>query len=283
MGKWHGESRIDRRKPMAARKAKKKAPRKPARKKLTASATMQAAAKKSAARAARGAPIRKGTSGRAPKPASKTKSEAIVLNGVHLSVPSCKVGLALTMMGIPFDYRHVDLAAGASRTPEYLAKNRMGQVPVLEHKGMAITQSNVILQYLAETFGKFGGRTPQDKIRIAEWLMWDQDLVHSGVGWPRTFARFQTQTHEEVVKYARTRGERALGVLDRHLGASKFLVGSQPTVADIAVFAWVATADEGGWDMSRWPNVQAWAERMLALPRAAHPYTVMPKESRAAG
>jgi glutathione S-transferase len=268
---------------MAARKKKtaKKTQRKPARKKLTASAKLQAAAKKSAARAARGGAIRKSTSGRAPKAAAKKKSDKVVLNGLHLSVPSCKVGLALAMMGIPFEYRHIDLSAGAGKTPEYLAKNRWGQVPMLEHGGLAIAQSNVILQYLADTFGKFAGRTPQDRIRIAEWLMWDQDLMHSGVGWPRGFTRFFPQ-HEEVMKFARTRGERALGMLDRHLGGSKFLVGSQPTVADIAVFAWVATADEGGWDMSRWPNVQAWAERMLALPGAAHPYTVMPKESRAA-
>ena len=266
---------------MAARKAKKKAARKPARKKLTASAKMQAAAKKSAARAARGAPIRKGAAGRAPKAAAKKKSDTIVFNGLHLSAPSCKVGLALAMMGLPFEYRHIDLSAGASRTPDYLAKNRWGQVPVLEHAGMAIAQSNVILQYLADTFGKFAGRTPQDRMRIAEWLMWDQDLMHSGVGWLRGFARFFPQ-HEEVVKFARARGERALGVLDRQLGASKFLVGGQPTVADIAVFTWVALADEGGWDLSRWPNVQAWAERMLALPGAAHPYAVMPKESRAA-
>jgi glutathione S-transferase len=266
---------------MAVRKAKKKAQRKPARKKLTASTKMQAAAKKSAARAARGAPIRRGTASRAPKAAAKKKADRIVLNGLHLSVPSCKVGLALAMMGIPFEYRHIDLASGAGKTPDYLAKNRYGQVPVLEHGDLTIAQSNVILQYLADTFGKFAGRTPQDRIRIAEWLMWDQDFMHSGVGWPRGFTRFNPQ-HEEVLKFARTRGERALGLLDRHLGTSKFLVGSQPTVADIASFAWVATADEGGWDLSRWPNVQAWAERMLALPGAAHPYTVMPKESRAA-
>jgi glutathione S-transferase len=265
----------------AKKKAKKKAQRKPARKKLTASAKMQAAAKRSAARAARGAPIRKGTAIRAPKAAAKKKADRIVLNGLHLSVPSCKVGLALAMMGIPFEYRHIDLAAGAGKTPEYLSKNRYGQVPVLEHGDVTIAQSNVILQYLADTFGKFAGRTPQDRIRIAEWLMWDQDFMHSGVGWPRGFTRFNPQ-HEEVLKFARTRGERALGVLDRHLGTSKFLVGNQPTVADIASFAWVATADEGGWDLSRWPNVQAWAERMLALPGAAHPYTVMPKESRPA-
>jgi glutathione S-transferase len=271
---------------MAARRktAKKKAQRKPApkRKKLTASATMQAAAKKSAARASRGAPIRKSTSGRAPRAAKKKASERIVLSALHASIPSCKVGLALTMMGVPFDYRHIDLAAGAGKAPDYLAKNRMGQVPVLEHGGLAITQSNVILQYLADTFGKFGGRTPQEKIRIAEWLMWDQDFMHSGVGMPRVFAKFYPTTHEEIVKYCRARGERAFGVLDRHLGNSKFLVGSQPTIADIAIFAWVTIAEEGGHELSRWPNVQAWAERMLKLPNAAHPYTVMPKEDRTA-
>jgi glutathione S-transferase len=270
---------------MAAKKTKKKAQRKPApkRKKLTASARIQAAAKKSAARASRGAPIRKSTSGRAPKSAARKKaSDRVVLNAVHASIPSCKVGLALTLMGVPFDYKHIDLAAGVSRTPDYLAKNRMGQVPVLEHNGMAITQSNVILQYLADTFGKFGGRTPQEKIRIAEWLMWDQDFMHSGVGMPRIFVKMYPNTHEEVVKFCRARGERAFGVLDRHLGNSKFLVGSQPTIADIAVFTWVTIAEEGGHDLSRWPNVQAWGERMLKLPGAAHPYTVMPKEDRTA-
>ena len=112
---------------MAARKKKtaKRAQRKPARKKLTASAKMQAAAKKSAARAARGAPIRKGGSGRAPKAAAKKKSDKVVFNGLHLSAPSCKVGLALAMMGIPFEYRHIDLNAGAGKTPDYLAKNPM--------------------------------------------------------------------------------------------------------------------------------------------------------------
>jgi glutathione S-transferase len=265
----------------AKKNANKKAQRKaPKRRTLTASAKIRAAAKKSAVRAARGAAIRKGTSGRAPKAAAKKASDRLILNAVHASIPSCKVGLALSMMGLPFDYRHIDLPGGASRTPEYLAKNRMGQVPVLEHKGLAITQSNVILQYLADTFGKFGGRTPQEKVRIAEWLMWDQDFMATGVGLPRAFARLFPDTHEAVVGFCRKRGERALGVLDRHLGASKFLVGTQSTIADIAVFAWVAIADEGGFDLSRWPNVQAWAERMLKLPGAAHPYTVMPKESR---
>jgi glutathione S-transferase len=88
--------------------------------------------------------------------------------------------------------------------------------------------------------------------------------------------------HEEVVKFARARSESALKMLDRHLGGSKFLVGTAPTIADIAVFPWIATAHEGGFAVANYPNVHAWAERMLVIPGAAHPYTILPKEDRVA-
>ena len=65
-------------------------------------------------------------------------------------------------------------------------------------------------------------------------------------------------------------------------GASKFVAGPQPTIADVAIFPWVATAEEGGFDVARYPNVRDWAERMLKLPGAAHPYAIMPKEDRVA-
>jgi glutathione S-transferase len=215
------------------------------------------------------------------KSAPKAKPQQVTLHGLYLSLPSCKVGLALSMMGVPFEYRHVNLPGGEHKQPDFLAKNRFGQVPVLEHGGLSIAQSNAILQYLADTFGKYAGRTPQERVRVAEWLQWDQDRMAS-VGMVRLFAKFFPQTHEEVVKFARARAEQALDTLDRHLGASKFLAGPAPTIADIAVFPWVATAEEGGFDVSRWPNVQSWAERMLALPGAAHPYAIMPKEHREA-
>jgi glutathione S-transferase len=84
------------------------------------------------------------------------------------------------------------------------------------------------------------------------------------------------------VKYLRRRGENALKLLDRHLGGSKFLVGTQPTIADIAVFPWVATAEEGGFIIANYPNVHAWALRMLAQRGAGHPYSILPKEDRVA-
>lgn len=267
-----------RNKPKAKRRARKP-------KKLVATAKIKTAAKKSAARAAKGAPIRKNQirkKAAAPRKAPRPVEEPFTLYGVFLSMPSAKVGLMLSMCGAKWAYRHVNMREGQNKTPEYLAMNRFGQVPVLQHGPRFIAQSNAILQYLAEHFGRFLGRSDSERWRIAEWLSWDFDRFSTGVGLSRTFAKFQPQTHDEVKAYMRARGEAALATIDRHLGTSKFLVGGAPTIADIAVFPWIATADEGGFNVANYPNVQSWAERMLTFPGVAHPYTIMPKEDRQA-
>lgn len=267
--------------PAGRKKAIKKAAA-PRKRVLKASAEIVAAAEKSAKRAAKGAPIRRKTSGVVPKAraaAPKKGGAAYTLYGVHLSLPSAKVGLMLALCGVPFDFRSVDMRAGGHKTPEFLGKNRFGQVPVLEHAGHAIAQSNVILDYLARVTGRFAGHNDLERLRIAEWLMWEQDRLANGVGLTRGLVRFG-QPHHEVVAFLRQRGERALETLDRHLGTAKFLAGAAPTIADVAVFPWIATAEEGGFDVARWPNLQAWAQRVLALPGAAHPYAIMPKEDR---
>lgn len=260
-------------------KAKKKAKARPkARKpkKLVASARIKAAAKKSAARASKGAPI-----GKMAKAKPKKQDDTLTLYGVFLSMPCAKVGLLLSMCGAKYTYRHVDMKSGQHKSPEYLAMNRFGQVPVLKHGERCIAQSNAILNYLAQHFGKFQGRNESEAWRIAEWLSWDFDRLSSGVGLSRTFAKFQPQTAEDVKSFMRGRGEQALTLLDRHLGTSKFMVGGAPTLADIAIFPWIATAEEGGFT-ANYPNVQAWAERMMAQPGVAHPYTLLPKEDRVA-
>lgn len=256
--------------------AKKKAKRAAKRRVLRATPAIKASAARSAKRAAKGARLRKTSAGSGrPQPSRRP-----VLHGLHLSVPSGKVGLALSLMGVAFDYRHVDLRAGANKTPEFLAKNRYGQVPVLEHDGHFICQSNAILAHLAETTGKLGGRSKAEKLRVSEWLSWEQDRMTS-LGLMRRFARFEPRAADDpVVVWVRERAEAALSTLDRQLGQTKFLAGAEATIADVAAFAWVATAGEGGFEIPRWPNVQAWAERMMRLPGAAHPYDVMPKEDR---
>jgi glutathione S-transferase len=263
----------------AKKKSAAKAPRAAAARKVPKAAPAVAkAAEKNAKRPAKGARVRKGA---VVAPAAKERRPGRpVLHGLWLSIPACKVGLALAMMGVAFDYRHVDLMSGASKTAAFLAKNRFGQVPVLEHDGHFIAQSNVILQYLADTYEKFAGRSAAEEIRIAEWLQWDQDRMPA-INTARFLLRFQKAAADDpVVAFMSARATQALDLLDRHLGTSKFVAGSQPTVADIAIFCTVAIADEAGLQIARWPNVQGWAERIMKLPGASHPYGAMPREDR---
>jgi glutathione S-transferase len=263
------------------KKSKKSAKRARKPKKLVASARIKAAAKKSAVRAAKGAPIRKGRA--AGKSGAKKKgADKFVLHGFFASLPSCKVGLMLTMCDAKFDYRHTDLNSGQQKSPEFQALNRYAQVPVLRHGERAICQSNAILWYLAEQTGRFGGRNEEEKIRISEWLAWDLADMAVGVGLCRFINRMAPNTGQETRDFVRARGERALATLDRHLGGSKFMVGPQPTIADIAIFPWVATAEEGGYTIANYPNVHAWAERMMTVPGVKHPYSLLPKEDRVA-
>lgn len=263
---------------MARRKTVKKSARRKVSKTIRASAKIKRAAQRSAVRAARGARLKRAI--RARK-ATARPADRLVLYGLHFSLPSCKVGLMLSLCGANFDYKHVDLMAGENKRPEFLAKNRFGQVPVLQDGSTFLCQSNVILQYLADKFGRFGGRTPAERQRVAEWLAWDLDRMASGLGFARAAKRFWRQ-EPPVMEFFHARGEQALATLDRQLGASKFVAGPQPTIADVAIFPWVATAEEGGFDVARYPNVRDWAERMLKLPGAAHPYAIMPKEDRVA-
>jgi glutathione S-transferase len=262
-----------------APKAKPKAVPK-AKKVLKATTAIKDAAVKSAKKAAKGAKIKKLSGYDLPQAPSPKR---LVLYGNQRSMPAGKVALMLAMLGEPFDYRHVDLRAGAHKTPGYAKINRFAQVPALVDGDETIVQSNVILQYLAEKSGKFGGKTPSEKRRIAEWLAWDLDRLTT-LGQTR-FLRFSQapgQPPSPALAFVEARARVALEILDRHLGQSKFVAGLHPTIADIAIFAWIAVADEAGFDPANFPNLRDWALRMLKLPGVAHPYALLPTEDKAA-
>jgi glutathione S-transferase len=263
----------------AGRKSAKKKPA--ARKKLLkATAAMKTAAAKSARRAAKGARIGKAGYDLPPKRAKSSKPEvALTLHGFHLSLPSAKVALMLTLVGAKWNYRHVDLRAGAQKLADHLRLNRFAQVPVLVDGDEVIVQSNVILQYLADKFGAFGGANAHERRRIAEWLAWDLDRM-TAVGQARFLRR--NAPDSPALPFLFGRGEQALEMLDRHLGTSKFLAGPNPTIADIAVFPWIATAEEAQYDAARYPNIRDWGQRMMKLPGIAHPYALLPQEDRPA-
>jgi glutathione S-transferase len=219
----------------------------------------------------------------APRPASRPAlglgKGRIVFYGNTNSMPSGKVALMLALAGAPHSYRHVDLAQGAQRQPDYLAMNRFAQVPVLLHGDLVLAQSNVILRYLADALGKFGGAGEAERREIAQWLDFEADLMSSGVRALRGAVRF-LNADAAVRQYVRGRAERALALLEDALADRPFLVGSRPTIADIAVFPHLAVAAEGELELTPYANVRAWMDRMMALPGARHPYDLMPREDR---
>lgn len=198
------------------------------------------------------------------------------LYGSFLSAPTYRVGLMLALTGTQFAYRHIDLSKGAHKTPEFLALNRYGQVPVLQVGDLALCQSNAILEYLAEQTGQFGGRDVAERQRIREWLYWEHDRLSPGVARTRFFTRFM-KPDPAVADYMRKLGDLGLDTLDGFLAESPFLLGDRPTIADISAYAAIVHAAEGNFDLSPRGRISGWAARMAALPGFRLPYDLLPK------
>ncbi len=205
----------------------------------------------------------------------------MTLHGIWLSGPTYKAGLALSLLGQPFAYKHVDLRAGAHKQPAYLAVNRYGQVPALEDGDLKLCQSGAILLYLADKFGKMGGKTAEEKARVREWLFWEFDKLASNVYRPRAIKRGFLKAEDSVYTMHSTMANDALKVLDGALAKSHFLVGNEVTMADVAVYGDVAYADEAAIDLGPYPNVKAWMGRVEKLPGFKKYEDVLPKQDAA--
>src|SRR5262245_57987757 len=105
-------------------------------------------------------------------PGGRMTDDRLTLYGSFTSSSSYKPMLFLSLSGLPFSFRTVNLKKGVQKEAAHLAINRYGQVPVLAHRGLLIVQSNVVLDYLARATGHFEGRTEQDRWRAREWLSW---------------------------------------------------------------------------------------------------------------
>jgi len=205
----------------------------------------------------------------------------MTLYGIWLSGPTYKAGLAMSLMGQTFAYKHVDLRAGAHKQPEYLAINRFGQVPALVDGDLKLCQSGSILLYLADKFGKMGGKTAEEKARVREWLFWEFDRLAPNVYRPRAIKRGFMKADDNVYQLYTGLANDALKVLEASLATSSFLVGNEATVADVAVYGDVAYVGEAAIDLAPYPNVKAWMERMEKLPGFKKYEDVLPKQDAA--
>ncbi len=192
----------------------------------------------------------------------------ITIHGMTMSGNCWKPAQMLRLLGIPYHWIETDPNLGDTRTPEYLAMNPQGEVPVLVlDDGVVLTQSNAMLCHFAE------GTTWLPKpglarTRVMQWLFWEQYSHEPYIAVARNLITYrgQKQAQAERLRLCAERGNKALGVMQQRLAVAKFLVEGGPSVADLALFAYTHVADEGEFDLSLYPAVAAWVERMAAIP-----------------
>jgi glutathione S-transferase len=192
--------------------------------------------------------------------------QAIKLYRHPLSGHSHRVELMLSLLGLPTELVFVDLMKGAHKTPEFLALNRFGQVPVIDDNGTVLADSNGILTYLAGKYGD-GQWLPSDPVeqaRVQRWLSVAAGQINSGPATARLITVFGAGYNPEE---AIGKSHDLLKVMEDELGQSKFLAGDKPTVADVAAYTYVAHAPEGNVALTDYPHVRAWLGRIEELPR----------------
>lgn len=204
-------------------------------------------------------------------------AERLVLHGSFTSSSTYKPMLFLALAGIPFSFRTVNLKKGVQKEPAHLAINRYGQVPVLQHRGLTLVMSNVILDYLARTTGRFEGATEQDRWRAREWLSWENDAI-TNVARVRHFARFRPDVEPRIVNWFKPGAEAALDFIDRSLEGRQWLVGDSCTIADLGCFGRMVFMAEGGMSLAARPHAHAWWDRLTSMPGFALPYDLIPKK-----
>lgn len=198
------------------------------------------------------------------------------LYGFAQSGNAYKPALALELAGADWAPRFVDYFNGETRSPAYRAINVMGEVPVLEHRGMRLSQSGVILDYLAETLGRYGAHSAAERREILRWLLWDNHKLTSYTATYRFMRTLAKSAEAAVLAEFRRRAETAWGVLNAHLDGRRYVVADRLTIADLSICGYLFFDDEIGVDWSAYPNVNSWLARIRGEPRWKHPYQLLP-------
>jgi glutathione S-transferase len=182
-----------------------------------------------------------------------------------LSGHSHRARLFLSLLGVKHELIEVDLMTGAHKSPEFLKLNRFGQVPTLVDGATTVADSNAILVYLAKKLGKTDWlpEAPEDAATIQRWLSVAAGEIAYGPAAARLITVFGAKYNaDEVIG----RAHAILKLVDAELAGREFLTQSNPTIADIALYSYIARSPEGNVDLSRYPNVKAWLGRIEALP-----------------
>lgn len=182
-----------------------------------------------------------------------------------LSGHAHRAQLFLSLIGADFDLVNVDLAKGEQKAPEFLALNPLGQVPVLVDGDTVIADSNAILVYLAKKFSATAWlpKAPSQAAAIQRWLSVAAGPIAFGPAAARLITVFNAEYDaDEVIG----RAHAILGQIDAQLDGQDWIVtGSHPTIADIALYSYIARSPEGNVDLADYRNVRVWLVRIEAM------------------
>ena len=186
-----------------------------------------------------------------------------------------KAALTMALTGYDWEPVWVDFFHGQSRSPEFLAINEMGEAPVFVEGELTLTQSCVIQLHVAEKTGKLMNG---DRNEILRWLFWDGQKGSGQQGALRFLMNFlpEEKRPTEAIAWLSGRVMSALKVLDKHLAGRDWIVGREVTLADIACCGYLYYPEPWGFARTDFPNIDAWLDRIAALPGWKHPYELMP-------
>lgn len=189
--------------------------------------------------------------------------------GMQASGNCYKLELLLEHLGRPYRWVEIDIYKGETRTPQFLARNANGKVPLLElQDGRRLAESNAILCFLADE----SEYLPKDSwlfAQVLQWLFFEQYSHEPYIAVARSIKKFLPADHPRRKELPRLheRGVHALGVMEEHLRSRDFFVGERYSVADIALYAYTHSAGDGGFDLEAFPAVTSWLTRVETQPR----------------
>ena len=189
-----------------------------------------------------------------------------------------KCALALVLSESDWQPVYVDFFNGAARSAEFRALNPMAEVPVLVDGDEVLTQSGVILDYISSKTGRLGGRSASERRELLRWMFWDNHKLSGLIGPARYLDNFLTaeKRPEGVVPFLQSRLRSSYAVLNDHLANRDWIVGPGPTIADLSCCGYLYYPEPFGFSRAHWPHIDAWLNRIAALPGWKPPYDLMP-------
>jgi glutathione S-transferase len=195
-------------------------------------------------------------------------SERVEIYGDSISGNCYKLQLACAQLDIDYVWHEVDILAGETRTRDYLAMNPNGKVPLMVLPGgKYLSESNAILSYLADE-SPLAGETRYERANVLRWMFFEQYSHEPYIATSRFIIRYlgRPGSREGDLESRRGGGYLALDVMEQELANNDYIANDKYSIADIALYAYTHIADEGGFDLIDYPQVNAWLRRVESQP-----------------